>query len=155
ANRLTTWNPGILSDVTAAGLGPDNLPIRTTVCATLSPSGADDTSQIQNALNNFNCQSKVVLLNPGTFKISATLTIPSNVVLRGSGSQGATSGGTTVVQSKDATVIAIGAFSPGSPISDGACYSGGYGTVANITQNAMKETSQIQISPATAKTLNV
>jgi hypothetical protein len=149
ADRTTTWNPGILSDTTSAALGPDRLPIRNTVCATLSPSGADDTNQIQTALNKSSCHNQVVTLKPGTFHISRTLTIPSFVVLRGSGSQGGATG-TTIVQTKDTAVLTIGAYSPGSPIFDGACYSGGYGTVATVTQNAIKETTQIHINAASA-----
>jgi hypothetical protein len=112
ADRTTTWNPGLLSDPTSARLGPDGLPIRNTICATLSSSGADDTNQIQTALNKSSCHNQVVTLKPGTFHISRTLTIPSFVVLRGSGSQGGATG-TTIVQTKDTAVLAIGAYSPG------------------------------------------
>jgi FG-GAP-like repeat len=150
ASRMTNWNPGILSDTTGAALGLDNVPVRTTICATLSPSGSDDTANIQTALNNTACQNKVVLMNPGKFNISSPLTVPSYVVLRGSGSG---PGGTTVYQNSDNTVIAIGAWGPGQPINDGACYGGGYGTVANVTANAVKESSQIQVSAADAKTI--
>ena len=149
ADRTTTWNPGILSGTTSTALGPEGLPIQNMVCATLSSSGADDTNQIQTALNKTSCLNQVVTLKPGTFNISRTLTIPSFVVLRGSGSQGGTTG-TTIVQTQDTAVLAIGAYSPGSPIFDRACYSGGYGTVATVTQNAIKETTQININPASA-----
>ena len=147
-DRTTTWNPGILSDTTDA-LGPDGIPIRNTVCATLSPSGADDTNQIQTALNESICHNQVVMLKPGTFNINSTLTIPSFVVLRGSGSQGGTTG-TTIVQTQDTAVLAIGAWQPGFPIFDVACYGGGYGTVATVTQDAIKETTQIHINRASA-----
>jgi hypothetical protein len=147
--RTTNWNPGILSDTTDA-LGPDGIPIRNTVCATLSPSGADDTNQIQTALNESICHNQVVMLKPGTFNINSTLTIPSFVVLRGSGSQGGTTG-TTIVQTQDTAVLAIGAWSPGSPIFDVPCYSsGGYGTVATVIQDAIKETTKININTASA-----
>ena len=83
ADRRTIWNPGILSDTTSAALGPEGLPIRNMVCATLSPSGADDTNQIQTALNKTSCLNQVVRLKPGTFHISRTLTIPSPSYSRG------------------------------------------------------------------------
>jgi hypothetical protein len=89
------------------------------------------------------------MLKPGTFNIDSTLTIPSFVVLRGSGSQGGTTG-TTIVQTQDTAVLAIGSYSPGSPIFDVACYGGGYGTVANVTQDAIKETTKININTASA-----
>ena len=89
------------------------------------------------------------MLKPGTFNIDSTLTTPSFVVLRGSGSQGGTTG-TTIVQTQDTAVLAIGSYSPGSPIFDVACYGGGYGTVATVTQDAIKETTKININTASA-----
>jgi hypothetical protein len=78
AERLTTWNPG---------LNPvGGIPSRTTIFKTLAPSGGDDTSSIQAALDA--CPAnQVVQLGPGTFNISGDgLSITrSNVVLRGSG----------------------------------------------------------------------
>ncbi|HVP60691.1 MAG TPA: hypothetical protein VMT11_09035 [Myxococcaceae bacterium] len=77
-DRLTIWNPGL----NAVG----GIPARTTVYRTLAPSGGDDTSAIQTALDG--CPSgQVVKLGPGTFKISGDgLSIGrSGVVLRGSG----------------------------------------------------------------------
>jgi len=77
-DRLTLWNPGLNS--------VGGIPHRTTVCTTISPSGGDDTSAIQTALNA--CPAgQVVKLAPGTFRISGNgLSITrSNVVLRGSG----------------------------------------------------------------------
>src|SRR5690348_16870403 len=60
ADRTTTWNPGM----TAAG----GIPVRSTVCATLTPRGGarDDTAQIQGAINA--CPGgHVVQLAAGTF----------------------------------------------------------------------------------------
>jgi hypothetical protein len=37
ASRMTNWNPGILSDTTGAALGPDNVPVRTTICGDAQP----------------------------------------------------------------------------------------------------------------------
>jgi hypothetical protein len=76
--RRTTWNPGL----TAVG----GIPRRSTLCATLSPSGGDDTAAIQGALNS--CpDNQVVKLGPGDFHIMGDgLAIArSNITLRGSG----------------------------------------------------------------------
>lgn len=69
--------------------------------ATVTPSGGDDTTVIQNAINQVAAMAPdangfrgAVLLNPGTFHVSATLNITtSGVVLSGSGSG---DGGTVV-----------------------------------------------------------
>lgn len=83
ANRSVTWqgNVGVKGDI----------PLRTTIYKTLSPSGGNDTSAIQTAINT--CPSdQVVKLNAGTFMISSPITIKSNVTLRGAGM------GTTKIQ---------------------------------------------------------
>ena len=62
------------------------IPNRTTVCATVSPSGGDDTSNIQTAVNN--CPSgQVVLLSVGTFTIGEGkyVTVNKSITVRGSG----------------------------------------------------------------------
>jgi hypothetical protein len=79
ASRRITWqgNVGVLGDI----------PARTTIYATLDPSGADDTSAIQTAIDG--CPAdQVVKLNPGIFNISNSLNFGKNgygKVLRGSG----------------------------------------------------------------------
>ena len=76
ADRSVAWhgNVGVLGDI----------PNRTEVFITLSPSGGDDASAIQTALDS--CPSgQVVKLEAGTFNISSTLTIKSNTTLRGAG----------------------------------------------------------------------
>jgi hypothetical protein len=78
AERRTTWNPGL----NAVG----GIPERTKTCATLKPSGGDDTGAIQQALDG--CQAdQVVQLGAGEFRISGEgLTIGrSKVTLRGAG----------------------------------------------------------------------
>src|SRR2546425_12791681 len=65
---------------------------RTTICATLSPSGGNDAPAITNAIAA--CpQGQVVKLNPGTFKLSSAIVWGnhSNVTLRGSRSEEHTS----------------------------------------------------------------
>src|SRR5262249_31767426 len=79
------------------GVSLPNVPVRQSV----SPSGSDDTSAIQAAINAVSALTPdangfrgAVLLAPGTFNISLTLNInASGVVLRGSGSG---SGGTVI-----------------------------------------------------------
>lgn len=72
AGRTINFDPGVRGGI----------PNRTKVHATLPPTST--AAQIQAALNA--CPSnQVVLLAPGTFKVSAMLTIPSGVTLRGAG----------------------------------------------------------------------
>jgi len=76
AARSVKWqgNVGVSGDIT----------VRTTIYRTLSPSGANDTSAIQTAINN--CPSgQVVKLNAGTYNVSSSITGKSNVTLRGAG----------------------------------------------------------------------
>jgi hypothetical protein len=78
ADRLVAWNPGLRA------LG--GIPARTRICATLTPSGGDDTKAIQSAIDRCPLE-QVVQLGSGTFKITGQgLAIArSNVTLRGSG----------------------------------------------------------------------
>ena len=101
AERRTTWNPGL----NAVG----GIPSRTTICATLSPSGGDDTAAIQAALDN--CPAnQVVKLNTGDFRISGGgLEINrSNIVLRGSGPTATRLLKTDQAQTNGLSVIVIG-----------------------------------------------
>jgi len=78
SDRSTVWNPGL----NAVG----GIPNRTTIYKTLAPSGGDDTTAIQNALDT--CPAnQVVKLGPGTFNLSGNgLSITqSSITLRGSG----------------------------------------------------------------------
>ena len=80
ADRATTWNPGLNS--------VGGIPVRTTLFKgrTILPSGADDTKNIQNALDSCT-DGQVVMLGPGKFNITgAGLDMNrSNITLRGSG----------------------------------------------------------------------
>jgi hypothetical protein len=77
SDRSVNWN------IPYIGVQGD-IPTRSTIYKTLSPCGGDDTSAIQTALSS--CPAgQVVYLNAGTFKISKTVNIPSNVTLRGAG----------------------------------------------------------------------
>src|SRR5262249_23589303 len=64
--RNFPWNPGMMTK--------GGIPSRTTICATLSPSGGDDSTAIQAALDS--CPSnQVVKLNAGTFIVNNYLLI--------------------------------------------------------------------------------
>ena len=135
ADRITTWNPGILSDdQLGLPLGADGLPQRTSICATLSP-GAD----IQAAIDA--CPpGQVVLLGAGSFTVASTVTLSKGVVLRGVGSQGAP-GGTTIVRTGGGSVLAMGSGR------DSTCYPGTAGARA-LTQDASKESTTLQVGSA-------
>lgn len=76
ADRNFAWNPGLTSK--------GGIPIRTTVCATLSPSGSNDSPRIQAALNA--CPAgQVVMLGPGRFIVNNLLLLRSSITLRGAG----------------------------------------------------------------------
>jgi hypothetical protein len=76
ADRNFAWNPGMMSK--------GGIPNRTTICATLSPSGSDDSAAIQAKLDS--CPAgQVVFLNPGTFIVNNYLSMHSAITLRGSG----------------------------------------------------------------------
>src|SRR5262249_9483925 len=76
ADRMFSWNPGMMSK--------GGVPNRTTICATLSPSGGNDSAAIQAELDS--CPSnQVVMLNPGTFIVNNFLLIHRPITLRGSG----------------------------------------------------------------------
>jgi hypothetical protein len=91
----------------AGMLSVGGIPNRTTVCATLGPSGGDDSTNINNAIAA--CPSEqVVLLNPGTFTIAEGnfVLINNGITLRGSGP-----GTTKLTRSGGA---ALGSYIPGS-----------------------------------------
>ena len=80
ADRTTTWSPGLM--------GVGGIPVRSTICSTLSPDGGglDDTARIQGAINA--CPvGQVVQLTAGTFLINGGhyLLINKGVTLRGAG----------------------------------------------------------------------
>jgi len=98
ATRTITWggNAGVKGDI----------PIRSTIYKTLSPSGGDDTSAIKSAIST--CPAdQVVKLSAGTFKISSPIVVKSNITLRGEGM------GKTIIKGQSgmsgASVVGIGA----------------------------------------------
>jgi len=134
ANRTTDWNPGILSDDQLHfPLGSDGLPVRTTVCASPKP-GTDLNAAIKACP-----EGQVVLLAAGTYTISTTVSLNKGVVLRGAGSSGAASGGTTIVKTGGSSVLAIGSGQ------DQACYNSAYTTPTALTADALKESTVITV----------
>jgi hypothetical protein len=135
ADRVTTWDPGITSDdQLGKPLGPDGLPQRSDVCATLNPGG-----DIQSAIDS--CpEGQVVVLTAGTFTVSDTVTLTKGVVLRGAGSMGAPSG-TTLVKQGGETVIAIGTGR------DQTCYGGNGDPLGAV---AAKEATTLSLGSAAA-----
>jgi hypothetical protein len=99
ANGLLTYTNDALGnhliDYSYAGYmgGGIAIPTNQTVKETLSPGGGDDTANIQNAINTVGGMTPnasgirgEVLLNPGTYTISGTLSLgTSGVILHGSG----------------------------------------------------------------------
>ncbi len=77
ADRSVVWqgNVGVLNDI----------PARTTICTTLSPSGGDDTATIKAAIESCKSSGNVVKLNAGTFNVTPPLALPYGITLRGAG----------------------------------------------------------------------
>jgi hypothetical protein len=136
----TKWNPGILTDTTGATLGVDGLPVRTTQCATVPAQSGDATSAIQSALNGCTGKNQVVALAAGTYEISATVNVPSGVVLRGAGSG---SGGTIIsFTGGGGPVLSIGTTA------DSVCSGNTFDSSAHplLTADALKETSTVTVA---------
>jgi hypothetical protein len=139
----TTWKPGILADTpTGHALGPDGLPVRTTMCASIPKMSGDATSAIQSALDSCEGKNQVVLLAAGTYTTSASLHVPSGVVLRGAGSDAAT--GTIVSSTNGGPVLQIGTTE------DTVCYNSAFDSSAQplLSADAMKETSSLTVVSA-------
>jgi hypothetical protein len=79
-------------------LSVGGIPARTTVCATVNPSGGNDTTNIQNAINN--CPAgQVVSLAAGTFTVAggSYILLNKGITVRGAGA------GQTIVQHPTST----------------------------------------------------
>src|ERR1700736_973095 len=108
ADRNFAWNPGMMSK--------GGIPIRSTVCATLSPSGGDDSTAIQAALDS--CPAnQVVMLNAGTFTVNNYLLIHSPITLRGSGAGVTILNKTNGARARTSTVVSgtTGILAPVDP----------------------------------------
>ncbi len=142
-DTTTTWKPGILADIpTGKPLGPDGLPVRATICATVPKMSGDATSAIQSALDKCQGKNQVVLLAAGTFTTSATVNVPGGVVLRGAGSDAST--GTILSSKSGGPVLTIGT------LMDSVCYNAAFDSSAQrvLSADAMKETSSVSVASA-------
>jgi hypothetical protein len=111
------------------------------VCASVTAQSGDATSAIQTALNGCSGKNQVVSLAAGTYHVSATIQVPSGVVLRGAGSD--VTSGTIVVSTAGGPVLAIGT------LQDQVCYNGsGFDSSAQplLTQDATKETKSVTVA---------
>src|ERR1700730_15164338 len=107
-DRDFAWNPGMMSK--------GGILSRTPVCATLSPSGGDDSAAIQAQLDS--CPSEqVVMLNPGTFTVNNYLLIHSPITLRGSGAGITILKKTNGAKARTSTVVP-GTITTGGPLNN-------------------------------------
>ena len=138
----TTWNPGILADTQLnQALGPDGLPVRTTICHTAQLSEA---ANLQTILKGCAAGSVVQLL-AGTYTISSTLYIPSDVVLRGQASSGTNATVIVLARSASGPVLAMGP----TDLFDQTCYNNSNYTtsVVDLAADAAKEQNLVAIAP--------
>jgi hypothetical protein len=137
----TTWNPGILEDVTGDALGDDGLPVRTEVCQTVAPNQADELQTILNGC----AEGTVVELETGTYTVPATVYVPSGVVLRGQASSGTEATQIVLRDGASGPVLAIGP----DDVFDQTCYTNtGYrNAVVDLAADAAKEQNEISIAP--------
>jgi hypothetical protein len=141
ADRTTAWNPGMMA--------VDSIPVRSTVCARLTPRGGtlDDTARIQGAINA--CPAgQVVQLAAGTFLINSGNFVLVNkaITLRGAGP-----GQTTLAKTDGA--LPYPAQVPGphpSPliIVGPARYSNEPGNSTNLTTDAVKASNTVTVANA-------
>jgi hypothetical protein len=135
-SRVTQWNPGILTDGQLhAPLGPDGLPVRSTICTSPSPS-----ADLQAAIDGC-AEGQVVQLEAGTYTVSATITITKGIVLRG---KGAGAGGTTIKKTGGGSVIDIGTSQ------DQICYKSAFDATSSLAEDATKETTRVHVSSGAA-----
>jgi hypothetical protein len=140
ADRATAWNPGMM--------GVGGIPVRSTVCSTLTPRGGalDDTARIQGAINA--CPAgQVVQLAAGTFIINSGnfLLINKGITLRGAGP-----GQTTLAKTDGAKPFHEAVSAKPSPLiivgpsrwSDGAVGS------SNLTADAIKGSYSVTVASA-------
>ena len=136
----TTWNPGILTDGQLdMPLGPDGLPVRTTICA--SPAPGDDLNAAIKAAPRARSSSS----RRAPTRCRRPVTLNKGVVLRGAGSQGAAKGGTTIVKTGGNSALAIGTGQ------DTGCYASAFATAFALTADAVKETATVTVGANASK----
>jgi hypothetical protein len=136
--RITDWNPGILTDTQLnLPLGGDGLPVRTEICATPRP-GEDLNTAIESCP-----EGRVIQLQAAKYSVNYTIVLNKGVVLRGTGSQGAGAGGTTIERTGGGAVVVVGAGTNPSP--DQACYQSSFDSGYNLTEDAAKGSSILRV----------
>lgn len=141
SDRQTSWSS------VGVTYGAGGIPARSTIYTTLSPSGGDDTSAIQAAIDA--CPAgQTVKLNPGTFLINGAspVNLKSNVTLRGSGA------GTTTL-SRTANGQAIFNTNINGTELLNAAGNGIVGSYTNVSGTVSKGATSITVSGASAATL--
>jgi hypothetical protein len=106
ASRSVTWtgNVGVLKEI----------PQRRSICTTLTPSGGDDSTAIQRAINS--CPpGEVVKLKAGTYSISSPITLKSTMTLRGAGMGATIIKGMAGIGGNYLVALYSTAFSEGTP----------------------------------------
>jgi hypothetical protein len=124
SDRNADWNPGM---VTVGGI-----PNRTTVCATLSPGGGEDSGRINSAISA--CPAgQVVQLSAGTFLTNDHVLINKGITLRGAGP-----GQTTLFSGGDGNEPNI--------IVATARFGGGPYNHVNLTSDAQMHTNSVTVA---------
>ncbi len=141
AERLTQWNPGLDS----AGGIPNRTQIYVTLKASDYGNGTKDAAAAIQAKLDSCPENEVVLLSAGTFFVDSTITVPSNVVLRGAGpGDGKGSGGTLITRSLTAPAVPTSTFKRALQIGDG----GGTPVTTRLTADGWKESRTIAVASA-------
>jgi Domain of unknown function (DUF4082) len=136
ADRAVIWNPGMMS--------VGGIPNRTTIFRTLSPSGGEDSTLIQAAIDA--CPvGQVVQLTAGTFNFSGGrhLLINKGITLRGAGA------GKTILAKTDGAVLNTTASGPRpSPIIIVGPAQFGLSTIGstNLTADAVAGSKSLQVA---------
>ena len=123
ADHTITWqgNVGVSGDI----------PTRSTIYRTLSPSGGDDATAIKTAISS--CPAgQVVMLNAGTYNVSSDITVKSGITLRGAGM------GQTIIRASGSFSYAILGFNASNSL----------GTSVNLTGTMSKGTTSLTTSSA-------
>ncbi len=146
------WSANSAQGTSGVGI-PGGVPYRTTICSTIQASNygngsSDATSAIQSALNSCgNAHANdvngnpggVVMLSSGTYLLNGTLSIPSNVTLRGAGTTAAT--GTVLnAQRTSGAIITIGTGGAPNTVTDITS-----GSTAGSTSFTVANTSGIAV----------
>ncbi|MEO0481891.1 MAG: hypothetical protein AAF196_20690 [Planctomycetota bacterium] len=143
-DRQTVWNPGIYGGVppddAELGTFPNDVGPASQYGSTLTPSGGDDHDQIQSALDTAAAfaskdSRRYVQLGSGTFDVSATIQIPSYVILRGT--LNGTDRMTVLNQTFTGTLARLSGGSPSV-----------WGATVPTAGNQLKGASQISVTDA-------